>query len=378
MPTADSRPSDQSPLRVTRGRAPEPGDHVIPQPVLDHGARRLVGARPERVHERRGVQRRARRSPAAASTRRRSCGAGPAAATGPAGRRRACRAPSPARRRAAPGSGSGSCAAVVRGGGPTGSPASSHVICSRVPRQNPSSGIVGGGLQPAAGRRDRDMLPQRSTTSMWHVSPRVSPGCATVGSPAPAAPAAPAVGAHGGRNGSRPGERARSPLARRALADQRAALAAYSSESSTSSGTRRRRSRRPGRRGRASAPRGRCAPRARSTGRAGRRRSRPAAAGPAAARDPGPTRRPWRSCPRGIERDGRLVRASNPRSPRRAMTPACSPPVGVPMGVARNAACRLRDGPGSTRGARRRWRRVRPVRRRGRGRRATSPSSTAA
>ena len=114
---------------------------------------------------------------------------------------------------------------VVRGRRPgareDGCPGSSHVICRRVPRQNPSAGIVGEDCsQPPDGVAET-MLPQRSITSRWHVSPRVSPDGdtrgsaeATVGSPVPSAGASYAVRS-GGRNAVRPGSDARPELARR-------------------------------------------------------------------------------------------------------------------------------------------------------------------
>ena len=64
--------------------------------------------------------------------------------------------------------------------------------------------------QPPDGVADT-MLPQRSMTSMWQVSPRVSPVTLTVGSPTPAIapPASPWAGAvysvrSGGTKGSTP------------------------------------------------------------------------------------------------------------------------------------------------------------------------------
>jgi len=76
---------------------------------------------------------------------------------------------------------------VVRGRAPgtsePGRPSSSQNICERLPRQKPSSGIVGELCsQPPLGVAEI-MLPQRSTTSMWQVSPLVLPSRWTVGSP---------------------------------------------------------------------------------------------------------------------------------------------------------------------------------------------------
>ena len=76
---------------------------------------------------------------------------------------------------------------VVRGRAPgsreAGSPSSSQNICDRLPRHSPSSGIVGELCsQPPLGVAEI-MLPQRSTTSMWQVSPFVAPSRWTVGSP---------------------------------------------------------------------------------------------------------------------------------------------------------------------------------------------------
>ena len=145
----------------------------------------------------------ARRSPAARCSRPRSCAAARAAATAPADRRRACRAPSRPDRRAARAWASASCAGAPRRAGPTGAPASSHVICSRVPRQKPSSGIVGEDCSQPPEGVTAIMLPQRSTTSMWHVSPRVSPARRPSARPCPRQPAASVRS--GGRNGARPG-----------------------------------------------------------------------------------------------------------------------------------------------------------------------------
>ena len=69
--------------------------------------------------------------------------AGSTAATGPAGRRPGCRRPAPARRRAAPASATAWSAAAGRAPAMDGSPSSSQNICARVPRQKPSSGMVG-------------------------------------------------------------------------------------------------------------------------------------------------------------------------------------------------------------------------------------------
>ncbi len=79
---------------------------------------------------------------------------------------------------------------VVRGRLPgrraEGAASSSHIICSRVPRQNPSPGTVGEDCsQPPDGVAEI-ILPHRSTTSRWQVSPLLTPFFCTVGSPMPA------------------------------------------------------------------------------------------------------------------------------------------------------------------------------------------------
>ena len=69
---------------------------------------------------------------------------------------------------------------------PLGSVSSSQNIWQREPRQNPSSGIAGEDCsQPAEGVA-LTMLPQRSMTSTWQVSPPEAPKRDTVGSPVPA------------------------------------------------------------------------------------------------------------------------------------------------------------------------------------------------
>ena len=82
---------------------------------------------------------------------------------------------------------------VVRGRLPgaseVGSPFSSQNICAREFRQKPSPGMIGELCsQPPDGVAET-MLPQRSMTSIWQVSPRFSVGlsatlarCAMVGS----------------------------------------------------------------------------------------------------------------------------------------------------------------------------------------------------
>ena len=185
MPTAESRPSDQSPLRVTAWpRASQSRDHGFAEAVLDHGARDLVGARPEGVDQRRGVQhgridrllggvpadehaQKRRQLPlvlliAAGRAERHDRSSVAQHEGGAQGRAR----PRPGRRA-------------------EGEASSSQVICRRVPRQNPSSGMVGEDCSHPPDGVAEIMLPQRSTTSMWHVSPRVSPVFATVGSPVP-------------------------------------------------------------------------------------------------------------------------------------------------------------------------------------------------
>ena len=130
---------------------------------------------------------------------------------------------------------------VVRGRAPgtseAGSPSSSQNICARLPRQKPSSGIVGELCsQPPLGVAET-RLPQRSTTSMWQVSPRVVPSRCTVGSPVvtsaahPVASPASSACTWRDRRGSRPpGLPGRTP--RSAVSPTRAArLATYSGSS---------------------------------------------------------------------------------------------------------------------------------------------------
>ena len=90
-----------------------------------------------------------------------------------------------------------------------GSPSSSQVICPRVPRQKPSSGMVGALCsQPPDGVAET-IVPHRSTTSTWQVSPRS--GSARVGSPVPAAEKSANAVRYGGMTGVRPpGEPGRS------------------------------------------------------------------------------------------------------------------------------------------------------------------------
>ena len=68
---------------------------------------------------------------------------------------------------------------VVRGRLPAASgcsdSSSSHVICSRVPRQKPSPGIAGEDCNHPPEGVAAIMFPHRSTTSMWQVSPRTAP-----------------------------------------------------------------------------------------------------------------------------------------------------------------------------------------------------------
>ena len=76
---------------------------------------------------------------------------------------------------------------VVRGRLPgaivAGSPGVSVNICPRVPRQNPSEGMIGEDCsQPPLGVA-LTMLPHRSVTSRWQVSPRFACGCACADRP---------------------------------------------------------------------------------------------------------------------------------------------------------------------------------------------------
>ena len=80
---------------------------------------------------------------------------------------------------------------VVRGRlrGPTefGCPALVQNICPRVEMQNPNSGITGEDCNHPPDGVALTMLPHRSITSTWHVSPPIAPSLATVGSPTPGA-----------------------------------------------------------------------------------------------------------------------------------------------------------------------------------------------
>ena len=146
-----------------------------------------------------------------------------AAATGPAGRRRAC----PSAMTGTPSRSTSVGVRVVRGRRPGRSadgelgPARSSAAGCR--GRSPAPGSSGEDCsQPPDGVAET-MLPQRSTTSMWQVSPRVAPSVSTVGSPVPAA------GATTARAGSErqvrdvPVERTRSGRPGRPLPDQSAA-----------------------------------------------------------------------------------------------------------------------------------------------------------
>ena len=76
-----------------------------------------------------------------------------------------------------------SCAAACRGASELGRPSSSQNICARVPRQKPRPGMTGEPCsQPPLGVAET-MLPKRSTTSTWQVSPRGRLAALPVGSP---------------------------------------------------------------------------------------------------------------------------------------------------------------------------------------------------
>ncbi|GMA94570.1 hypothetical protein GCM10025881_13940 [Pseudolysinimonas kribbensis] len=100
---------------------------------------------------------------------------------------------------------------VVRGRIPgrsaVGDAGSSQAICNRVPSAKPISGTVGDDCsQPPDGVTDT-MLPQRSITSRWQVSPRGAPldRRSTVGSPVPGGlPASSPSVLSGGIHGVRP------------------------------------------------------------------------------------------------------------------------------------------------------------------------------
>ncbi len=137
---------------------------------------------------------------------------------------------------------------VVRGRAPgtseAGRPSSSQNICARLPRQKPRSGIVGELCsQPPLGVAEI-MLPQRSTTSMWQVSPLVVPSRPTVGSPvvmsaerpvdSPASRRRTCSASRGSRPAGDPGRRPRS--ARSLTRAARAATYPVASRSSTVTG----------------------------------------------------------------------------------------------------------------------------------------------
>jgi hypothetical protein len=133
---------------------------------------------------------------------------------------------------------------VVRGRRPgaseDASPSSSQNICIRLPRQKPSSGIAGELCsQPPLGVAET-MLPQRSTTSTWHVSPRVTPSGATVGSPVVGSGGAAALRAwsitYAGSCGSRPSGRPGRTSREACSPTSAARSAAYDGESSVFSG----------------------------------------------------------------------------------------------------------------------------------------------
>ena len=232
---------------------------------------------------------------------------------------------------------------VVRGRRPgardDGSPSSSQNICIRLPRQKPSSGIAGELCShPPLGVAEI-MLPHRSTTSTWQVSPRVTPVGATVGSPVVASSVA--LGrscpwrTYAARRGSRP-----SGLPGRSVVDavspmSAARLAAYSVDRSVSIGT----STSPYHASRSAKeslsasvmawiPSG-----SMGRGRRGRQAHR-ACAGSAAVPDPGPRAPSWRWCARASR--------SSSRPPTTRRTPPCRRPheagVRAPARVAERLA----------------------------------------
>ena len=76
----------------------------------------------------------------------------------------------------------------LRGASELGNPGCSQNICARVGIGKPSSGITGEDCnQPPEGVAET-MLPQRSITSTWQVSPPLTPIRITVGSPAARSP----------------------------------------------------------------------------------------------------------------------------------------------------------------------------------------------
>ena len=187
MPAALTRPSVQPPPTVHVVPAPaQLGDDAVAQPVLDDQAGGLGRTGPERAREVRAVEARRvdgrlqvepevhvgqeeqqRPLVLLVATRGAEREVGLAVAQGQRG------AQGRTRPRAGP--------------SVEASPGSSQVICARVPRHQPSSGIVGELCsQPPLGVAEMTM-PCRSTTSRWQVSPRVVPSRATVGSPVPAA-----------------------------------------------------------------------------------------------------------------------------------------------------------------------------------------------
>ena len=207
-----TRPSDHGPATSTScPRRRRSATDVVAEALLDRDRAAREAARIEGRDQVVGVEARARRSPPAGSGRGRRGGGRRAAPTAPAGRRRACPRRGTARRRGGRAPGRASCAGARPAASEDGRPSSSQNICARVPSGQPSAGITGELCsQPPLGVAET-MLPQRSTTSRWTVSPRV-------GSPAPGVD-------RGARRrcGRRPDARAGSS-ARRVLADERAPL----------------------------------------------------------------------------------------------------------------------------------------------------------
>ena len=177
------------------------GDDIRPHPPLDHRAAGLPGTRPEGLRKRGRVERR----------RVDRLLGGIAADQGAQQVQQlplVCWSP-PGVPRAAIGCPSRSSSVgvrMVRGRRPgtraDGEFGSSHIICSRLPRQNPSSGIVGEDWSHPPEVVTEIMLPHASTTSMWQVSPAVTPAGETVGSPLPANSSFTPVGSDETRNGA--------------------------------------------------------------------------------------------------------------------------------------------------------------------------------
>ena len=265
------------------------------------------------------------------AVQRRGSGRTPAT-TGPAGRRPACRTPGTAlavsqceaRRQRGPRPATGA-SVLAR-------PGVRVNICALVPRQKPRPGMTGELCsQPPLGVAET-MLPNRSATSRWQVSPGPSSAPAAVGRRLPAAPGWPARRVRGRSSPARSRQprrhavrRTRPQLADAVRADERAPrtprtppTAARRAGPSTAAG---RRTRPPGRRTPAWRPRSRCGCSAALPGSAAQCRGRPA--GASCWRKTGP-------CPHGP-----VLQTVRPRNSAVTGASRASPPAGQVAPVSR-------------------------------------------